>query len=158
VRWAPAGLSTGDPGLEATLLDRGPILGGCGNDPMLIVLRTLRLGFKLPGAQGTLGMLEVGVWWILLGIVGDRVGSADETALEPGRGNEVVEAAGDEGEESEDLRVLAIGREGSGVVGGPKDGRGSVVVAMLATKGKRRDDGVGLRVQAAVGAILVRLA
>jgi hypothetical protein len=100
---------------------------------MLIVLRTLRLGFEPADVKGIFGTLAVEACWIFVGIVGDLVGSAEDTARDavPGRGREIVEADGDEGEEREDLRVLATGSEGRGVFGGPNDGRGSAVVAVM---------------------------
>lgn len=54
-----------EEGLEATLLVRWPTLGGCGKDPMLIVLRKVRGTLADAEALGTFGTLEVAACCIL---------------------------------------------------------------------------------------------
>jgi hypothetical protein len=69
---------------------------------------------------------------ILLGILATRAILEDDGVREePGRGSELVEAVGVAGVDRADFLVLGTGSEGKGVVGGPNEGRGSVVVAIV---------------------------
>jgi hypothetical protein len=96
-----------------------------------MVLRSARDGLAF-GPDGSLGTLEVAACCILLGRPGARPPFADDGVREePGNGRELLEPNGVDGDDRADFLVLGIGREGKGVVGGPIDGLGSVVVAIV---------------------------
>jgi hypothetical protein len=54
---------------------------------------------------------------------------------EPGSGSELVDPDGVDGDDRADFLVFGIGSEGNGVVGGPREGLGSVVVAIVGVEG-----------------------
>jgi hypothetical protein len=131
-----------EPGLDAwlALLTLGPTLGGCGKDPTLMVLRSARDGLVATGPDGNLGTLDVAACCILLCRPGDRaIWDADGAREEdPGRGREDVDAPGVVGPEREVFLVFGIGSAGKGVVGGPNEGLGSAVVAIVGQAMKAR--------------------
>jgi hypothetical protein len=134
VRAEKGGESMGEPkpGLEAWLFESGLSFGGWGKDPTLMVLRSGLEGPDEGVVEPILGRFEVE----LLGMLPSegregRPRDTEEGDLE-GCGREVRE-----GEAlprvgvavTDDFRVFATGREGSGAEGG-SEGRGRVVVAM----------------------------
>jgi hypothetical protein len=108
-----------------------PDFGGCGKAPMLIVLRNLPAGF---GVAMPPGSWEVEPWCFF---PAGRCGSAEDTerGAVPGVGRREApdprrESEGVAGELADCPRDLETGRDGSGVFGGPnegRDGRGRVV-------------------------------
>jgi hypothetical protein len=131
------GESMGDvkPGLEAWLVESGLSLGGWGKEPTLMVFRKGLLGGPEGVVAPILGRLEVELLGMLPREGRDgRPRETEEGDLE-GCGRAVTEALPAAGVVvTEDLRVFATGREGSGAEGG-NEGRGRVVVAM-AREGK----------------------
>ena len=132
------------------LIDRGLVecaevrpmpLGGWGKDPMLIVFRRVLPGGSAAGAW--LSVEIVGTAGVELeGILGfGRAGKADEETARPGVADgrkEPPESRFDSEliELTESFRVFAIGREGRGVFGGPREGREGLgrVVAIVPPK------------------------
>lgn len=134
----PSGVVAADSGLEGWLWRL--LLGGCGKEPMLIVLRNVLCGGGPDWAvweAACWGMVEEELACLLWGLMG----SDEEEARAEGEGGgraegfEAVEMqrSGLEGPERAvaGRRVLGTGKAGSGPVGGFM-GRGSVVVVVVA--------------------------
>lgn len=132
---SPNGVELADSGLGGWLPVLAACLGGCGKAPMLTVFRS-----DFPGGSGPAGELsEVRVGTLEVELVCPRAGrcgnTEDDTARLPvaGEGSSDADEVRDAGLTLE-TRDLATGSEGRGPVGGAiegRDGRGSVVVAMV---------------------------
>jgi hypothetical protein len=134
---SPNGVELADNGLGGWLPDLVACLGGCGKAPMLTVLRS-----DFPGGSGPAGELSaVRVGRLEVELACDLVfGRCGITEDDTARLAVDAEGSSDADEVREagltfETRDLATGSEGRGPVGGAmegRDGRGSVVVAMLA--------------------------